>query len=272
MKEALDSERCPLDANLEKVIPGLHQWHKANNDVVKGMDKRLTEGLEGLERKVQLGFEGLVAALRDERQRTDDRMADMLADMAAKLRSGDTNLQSIRKRPREDTPTLGLGNSPSDGGESLGDQVATEPTNDNEEPWKHIDHSSYTMTMKHSSLTNMYEEWYGLGKYTDKFGGIDGRERLFSKKHKSKWRHHLDGNHFSRTRRLVQGIVVYSTKNNVSHYQACAELEHHWVEAKQSLTKTVAKFQSLGLLGKQKDRGRRMKTTQTQDGSQQQPE
>ena len=162
MKEALDSERCPLDANLEKVIPGLHQWHKANNDVVKGMDKRLTEGLEGLERKVQLGFEGLVAALRDERQRTDDRMADMLADMAAKLRSGDTNLQSIRKRPREDTPTLGLGNSPSDGGESLGDQVATEPTNDNEEPWKHIDHSSYTMTMKHSSLTNMYEEWYGL--------------------------------------------------------------------------------------------------------------
>jgi hypothetical protein len=35
LKAAIESEQSPLDANLEAVIPGLHQWHTANSAAVK---------------------------------------------------------------------------------------------------------------------------------------------------------------------------------------------------------------------------------------------
>jgi hypothetical protein len=32
MKNHLDTDECPLDAKLENIIPGLHQWHHANHN------------------------------------------------------------------------------------------------------------------------------------------------------------------------------------------------------------------------------------------------
>ena len=66
MRVALETEKSPLDANLEKVIPGLHHWHQENNNVMKEVDKRLVgvaDCLTGLEEKVRLGFDGIVSSI-----------------------------------------------------------------------------------------------------------------------------------------------------------------------------------------------------------------
>ena len=206
----------------------------------------------------------------------------MFVEMAMKLKNGELDHGSSRKRKRADDDSQigereGVGFSESDvtgdsgscgGGKQTGE--TTNDSNDNAESWQHIDHASYTLTIKHNSLMDMYEEWHGLGNYFDKYGGAAGREVLFSGKNKSKWRKHLDNNLFSRTRRLVEAIVSYADNNNLSHIQACQQLECHYQESKRSVSKTVSKLQDLGLLQKRKDRGRRMKGAKQQHGEQRQ--
>ena len=102
MKEALAGEQCPLDANLEKVIPGLHNWHKEHHNAMRKLDKKISDGLGTLEQQMKTGFETVVKQVRKESTRTDDRMADMLMEMAIKLRGGgNVDLSSMKHRPRE---------------------------------------------------------------------------------------------------------------------------------------------------------------------------
>ena len=150
---------------------------------------------------------------------------------------------------------LATGNSNGDTECSSDDPVSPEPET---EEWEHSDHRTFTMKIKHATLRDMHDEWFGVGSFLDKHGGVEGRERHFGK-HKAKWRRHLDNQHFSRTKRLVQAIVEYATSNDVSKEQACDELETHYQNSKRSLLNTVKTLQGLGLIQKQKDRGRRSK-------------
>ena len=275
MKEALDTEKCPLDSNLEKVIPGLHLWHKENNFVLKKLDKRLSEGLNGLEQKVDTGFNELVRHLRDDKKHSDDRIADMFVEMGMKLKAGNFDVRAFgslsRKRPRlveDELPAL-MGHSKGDVDSSSeedraagGDSTINAERPSEDHPWNHTDHSSYTFTVKHSCLKEMYDEWYGLGNFFDTYGGVEGREVLFGK-HKAKWRRHLDNNHFSRTARLVKAVVAFAQSRNISHYQACEQLDPHYQESKQSLTKTVQRLQDLNLLVRKKNRGQKGKANNT---------
>ena len=49
MKQHLTSDTCPLDAKLENVIPGLHQWHRANDASLR----QLSESIEDLKGRMQ---------------------------------------------------------------------------------------------------------------------------------------------------------------------------------------------------------------------------
>ena len=101
MKEALESEKCPLDANLEKVIPGLHMWHQENHGAIKKLDKKLVEGIGGLKSQIKDGFKVLETTMEEERARTDDRIGDLFMEMASKLKGVDVSaLSEARKRKR----------------------------------------------------------------------------------------------------------------------------------------------------------------------------
>jgi len=65
------------------------------------------------------------------------------------------------------------------------------PSSSGETP-EHPDHATYNMRPRHASLSDMWDEWHGQGQFCDRHGGIKGRES----KHKSKWRKHIDGQHF----------------------------------------------------------------------------
>lgn len=43
MKQHLTSDSCPLDAKLENVIPGLHQWHRANDASMRQLSQSIEE-------------------------------------------------------------------------------------------------------------------------------------------------------------------------------------------------------------------------------------
>ena len=40
---ALETEACPLDANLEKVMPGVHQWHQVTNDSINNLSRAVAD-------------------------------------------------------------------------------------------------------------------------------------------------------------------------------------------------------------------------------------
>jgi hypothetical protein len=48
MKTHFDTDECPLDAKLENVIPGLHQWHRANHSSLQ----QLSETVDGIQSKI----------------------------------------------------------------------------------------------------------------------------------------------------------------------------------------------------------------------------
>jgi hypothetical protein len=101
------------------------------------------------------------------------------------------------------------------------------------------------MKPKHSNLKSLYKEWYGLGEFDDSFGGVDGRNKMCG----SKWRSHIDCQHYSRPMRVVQAIDGFSWREAVN------ELEPVFQEANKSLANMVKKLQEKGIISKGKTRG-----------------
>jgi len=113
------------------------------------------------------------------------------------------------------------------------------------------DHSTYRMVSRHKTLADLYEEWYGVGRYHDEYGGIKGRDATFG----AKWRKHLNAQHYSRTKRVVEAIDTHSEKFD-SVETAIGFLEDlYQTTCKQSVSLMVTACQEKGLLAKKKPRG-----------------
>jgi hypothetical protein len=48
MKTALENKSNPLDADLEKVLLGVHQWHQANQSELWGVKLHLDQVIEAV--------------------------------------------------------------------------------------------------------------------------------------------------------------------------------------------------------------------------------
>jgi hypothetical protein len=107
------------------------------------------------------------------------------------------------------------------------------------------------MKPKHSNLESLYKEKYGLGEFDDSFGGVDGRNKMYG----SKWRSHIDRQHYSRAMRVVQAIGVTAKANGSSWKEAVNELEPVFQEANKSVANIVKKLQEKGIISKGKTRG-----------------
>ena len=222
MKSAIDLEESPLDANLEKVMPGIRQWHSTHNANVE----RIRQGLEALANKI----DDVAVKARQEREESDRRLADSLFVMANHL-SGSTVCETF--------PLVQVGQKDVDVevNESLTENAS----------------GIFRMIVKHGSLSDLWNEWYGLENFDDGEGGIAGR----NKKHGRKWRKHLSAQQYSRTQRVVQAINKYSEVHNVPTEEAVYDLEEAFANVGFSVAKMVDYCKAKGLLTAKLPRGKK---------------
>jgi hypothetical protein len=103
----------------------------------------------------------------------------------------------------------------------------------------------FSMT-KHKDLSSMYHEWFGLGEFDDGKGGIHGRNQTDG----AKWRSHINGSHYSRTKRVIQAIQKLATDGGITDQEAIRQLQPLFEESKaclSTMTKNLAKYGHLKL-------------------------
>ena len=99
-------------------------------------------------------------------------------------------------------------------------------------------------------------EWYGLGEFQDKYGGVDGRIKKYNST--TKWRKKcaIHAMHFSRTQRTVKTIEDYANKESITVDEACVALQPMYESCERSVANFVKLAQTEGLLKTRASRGR----------------
>ena len=241
MTSELNNEQNPLDANLEKVLPGLHQWHNIN----AGQLQKVETAINTLSSSINTGLQTLKEQAEAERLHADQRLAEAfrrLADAYVPNSSPDSNDLVLETMP---IPMVTEE-------EQQQQQGGNEPEPD----------SGKTMVVKHKCLLDLYCEWYGLGEYTDYYGGIQGREDRFG----PKWcRGRVNPQHFSRTKRIIYAIKAYAQEGNMSEQDAVGFLEEDFtMNCSCSLQAFVKLMKEKGLIA---ERAPRYKKSKEADGS-----
>ena len=97
MKNALETEQSPLDANLEKVIPGVHEWHKATHQAINRVTADMHDFREATVQKFQ-EQEQRLSNMSEQAKNNQRALAITLfrvADMLARGASGDFLQEAI---------------------------------------------------------------------------------------------------------------------------------------------------------------------------------
>ena len=248
MELALQNEDDSLDANLEKVLPGIHQWHNANNSAIK----KLEDGIVTLYRVTKEGFEEAATAAAESRQESNARLAEKFMSIAQNLlEESKGGTPSPRKiyAPTQYQPTQDK------------DQGSNEPS----PPLLDTSTLRFTMKRKHNSLRDMWDEWHGLGPFSDPCdriaGGIPAREAMLGKS----WRKLLPNQHYSRTNRIIKMLTKTIVDGGGCVDDAtdvAAALEKHqpmFDNCKGSISAIVKVCQECGLIEKKEPRGRGVK-------------
>ncbi|CAB9499581.1 unknown protein [Seminavis robusta] len=93
MRVALKEAQDPLDSNLQRVLPGLHQWHRANDSAMGILQQRV----DSIAQTVNDGISSLISFSRqceNRRQHTEQRLATILESGAMALRgNGATTME-----------------------------------------------------------------------------------------------------------------------------------------------------------------------------------
>jgi Transcriptional activator of glycolytic enzymes len=235
MKRALAEERSPLDASLESVLPGVHQWHHANQSAVSN-----------LHCDVNIGFSHVIAELQEARK----QRVQQQTEFARLLELGRNVLLS-------GTPIVDMDN----GNDNVVSPFDVPPLDTQAEAAPSLDdaaaleiHRTYTMRPKHKELTELLSEWIGSGDFEDQFGGIEGRNKKFG----AKWRKHLPKYLYSRSERTIKGIRAYAKQKQISDMDACRELQSVYEQQKRNVKNMVDYFTTTNLIQKCKARGKQL--------------
>ena len=275
MKSVIQQSSDPMDANLETVLPGVHQWHSVTNDSIKENStaiNALDEKVDTLADRIDMGLSKVVDHLDNQRAQSERTLAATFINIAQDLlirSSGGRLLGTPAATGSPVSPTNPVTttiNGQTSGApspeESLGLSVAGRPLSgappssqggDSNSP-DMVESSSYRMVKKHTTLDDMWDEWHGTGKFADDIGGIQGRNKHFG----AKWRKHLEGQQYSRTKLIVEAIAKYAEINKLSTREACAVMNAWYTSAPIALSITKMKQLCIdkGLLKKGKQRGK----------------
>lgn len=255
---ALTTEKNPLDANLEAVLPGLQVWHsenKAGLTQVKADVKEVKGDIAELQHAVSEGFQQLQIQWEHDRSQSDHKLASHFLSIANQLLvSGDKNNKNNNKQISVDLP------SPPDTPPARQKQYANDNSGDDDEsPEANNQHRPFMMVHKHKSLSDLYDEWHGIDAFHDELGGVKGRNETFGKS----WRKDagVDAAHYSRTARAIQAIECFTKEQGFqSELEAVATLEPMYSgECRHSVANFVRMCQAKLILPKAKPRGRKSK-------------
>ena len=114
----------------------------------------------------------------------------------------------------------------------------------------------FRMKPKHTSLTGVIKEWFGVDEFADGHGGIQGRIDKY--KSTTKWRKKsmIHPQHFSRTMRTVKAVEALARQKGVDTIAAAAMLEDKFHACEKSLANFVNWAQQDGLIIKRASRGK----------------
>jgi hypothetical protein len=202
---ALQEEENPLDADLERVLPGVHERLHANHHSNNQNYQAVSNKLDCVMETVVTGFETMATGFSQVLQHTsmyvqetDKLVGASLVNAGRHLINTNRNFSSPVQASapgqwspaRSPNSTTGTVNTTQ--GVQLREQLPTAlPTNavHSEE-----EHSMYRLQSKHSDLASIWDQWLGEGIFANEYGGINGRNQL----HEAKWRRHIDKTEYSR--------------------------------------------------------------------------
>lgn len=266
----LRNSQDPADAALDTVLPGVHQWHQATNDSIKANTsalQALDDKVDTLADRIDEGLTAVVNHLDNKRAESDRHMAATFMSVAQSFlqRTATTSTPSTNQFESpapacltgtlcdvtgEGTPmsNIDMSGTPDTGASD----TLTQPD--------HPDYRNYRMVKKHKSLDEMWDEWHGTGRFADDIGGIKGRNKHFG----AKWRKHIEGQHYSRTKCIIDALNNYAENNQLKVEEATAVMNKWFVDppVSSSLTKMKQLCVEKGLLKKGKLRGKQCKKQQ----------
>ena len=258
MRTAIETETNPLDAELEKVLPGVNQRLNAAHSVLLCVQ----QNVGCLAETVTKGFEKVISATDMWNSRTGEMVGCSLVEAGNLLRQsspmspGGNSVDTFQRQfgvaaasTRMDTSTTG-GTTVTMLSQSQETSVSSErmqasPTG------SPADHSRYKPSMKHTSLMSVWNEWFGREEFKDDYGGINGRNML----HGSKWRKHINATAYSKLSQLIKGINQYAAEQRKPPEDVMEEWNPLFVESKYSVSNFVKAMQALGKFKKLKPRG-----------------
>jgi Centromere DNA-binding protein complex CBF3 subunit, domain 2/Transcriptional activator of glycolytic enzymes len=268
MKHALENEENPLDASLEKVLPGVHQRLHYQDLAIKDLHEKVDSRFDDLTTTVTEGFKRMEAISVGDKDASNWRMASVALNVAQQLLRGSSGaspmdlVQEVNEPAEVQMDFTGTHVADDPSGTSFYQPMRTvtqcSEYSDQQSTEEDIAvdpsvHSSFRISTKFNSLTAVWDTWYGIGQYTDVYGGITGRNDQFG----AKWRKHLDKQQYSRVNRIVKGIHGYAAEKEIPMDEAVAELEATYETCNRNLQKFVDLLQDNGYL---KKGGRRGKT------------
>jgi len=267
MRKALAEEKSPLDACLESVLPGVHQWHHANHAAVSSLRQDFTVATQ----EIKEGIQQIVGELHHSshnRNKQNIQLATLLEMGQHVLLTGkpsatevvvnndNNNSSDVFSTP----PRINLLSPPTT---MPARTIAIDGNLQESNQHEMEQHKTYVMQPKHNSLVGLLSEWVGVGDYQDDFGGIEGRNQKFG----ASWRKHLVAFTYSRTERTVKGIREYAQQRGLLDFDACRELQKVYEARKCSVSNMVNYFMEQGLLTKRKPRGKVTRTCQPRNVS-----
>lgn len=268
MKNALENEANPLDANLEAVLPGVHQWHQVNQSGMQALGNKI----DSLSSNVQQSLVNVAGNMERQQEESDKRLASSFLAIARQLLA--TSPSRSRKNTDEDfNYDLHLAGD-IDGAARMSKLPPMPTANSFESPTKEQgQHQTkrntsdgglkFRMKARHASLSDLWAEWHGEEPFYDELGGIKGRD----KRDGAKWRKHLDAQHYSRCKRIVAGIHNFAAQQEISTTEATAVLETAFENNSKSPANFVVYLQAKGLLAKKKARGKKRESTNSSSSS-----
>jgi hypothetical protein len=249
MKIALMNEKNPVDADLERVLPGVNQRLNAGNSALVGLARQFDYRMNELSHTVVNGFNQINENTECRKLETDKLVGCSLVEAGTNLlwhsSPGDLSTDSSDDNVVPPSHPNALLHSPTatdlHSTPNTAIVVATSPEQ----------HRRFWLEMKHHCLLSIWNEWYGLDHFSDDFGGIDGG----NKQHGSTWRKHLNASAYSRSSQLIKGIYAFALEHHLRPEEVIAKWEPLFVSSKLSTYNMVRELQVLGNIKKLKARG-----------------
>ena len=249
MASSLDSEEDPLDANVEKILPGISRWHSVTHTELTAIHKALRDLTAHIEGRFEAAEEANVKARED----SERNIARVFAEVALKL-VNKSPLQPPPPASTRDVYQLAVAKQTT----QLHDQgKASAPTPAVEEL------APLMMKKQHESLHDMWNEWHGEGPFAGNGGGVVRRNELFGKK----WRKELKINDafYSRTARIITMLKSRIPAYNGSIQSMLDDTNLLYLECGRHLSTMVIRCQELGYIPKKKPRGKKRPSSEICD-------